>query len=66
MAAIATVLSKPVEVKHAFQLLAHQFREMRGMPGEDIANLAIVKVAPKLFSVLNYSKGFDHADLIKV
>ena len=66
MAAIATVLSKPVEVKHAFQLLAHKFPEMRGMSGEDIANLAIVKVAPKVISVLDYSKGFGHTDLIKV
>jgi nitroimidazol reductase NimA-like FMN-containing flavoprotein (pyridoxamine 5'-phosphate oxidase superfamily) len=66
MGATATVLSKPAEVKHAFQLLAHRFPEMRRMSEQDIANSAIVKVIPKVISVLDYSKSFGHTDLVKV
>lgn len=66
MAATATVLSKPDEIKHAFQLLARKLPDMRGMSEEDIADSAFIKVAPRVISVLDYSKGFGHTDLIRV
>jgi len=65
MGARARVLSKPAEVKRAFELLARKFPEMRKISKKDFADTAFVKVTPKVISVLNYSKGFGHTDLVR-
>jgi nitroimidazol reductase NimA-like FMN-containing flavoprotein (pyridoxamine 5'-phosphate oxidase superfamily) len=65
MGARARVLSKPAEVTRAFELLARKFPEMRKVPKEDLAGTAFVKVTPKVISVLDYSKGFGHTDLVR-
>ena len=65
MGARARVLSKPGEVTRAFELLARKFPQMRKVPKEDLAATAFVKVTPKVISVLDYSKGFGHTDLVR-
>jgi len=65
MGARARVLSKPGEVTRAFGLLARKFPEMRKMSKEDLADTAFVKVTPKVISVLDYSKGFGHTELVR-
>lgn len=65
MGARARVLSKPGEVTRAFELLARKFPQMRKVPKEDFAATAFVKVTPKVISVLDYSKGFGHTDLVR-
>ena len=65
MGARARLLSKPGEVMHAFELLARKFPEMRKISKEDLAQTAFVKVTPKVISVLDYSKGFGHTDLVR-
>jgi nitroimidazol reductase NimA-like FMN-containing flavoprotein (pyridoxamine 5'-phosphate oxidase superfamily) len=65
MGARARVLSKPAEVTRAFELLARRFPEMRKLPKADLAQTAFVKVTPKVISVLDYSKGFGHTDLVR-
>lgn len=66
MGARARVLSKPGEVTRAFELLARKFPQMRKVPKEDFAATAFVKVTPKVISVLDYSKGFGHTDLVRL
>jgi nitroimidazol reductase NimA-like FMN-containing flavoprotein (pyridoxamine 5'-phosphate oxidase superfamily) len=65
MGATARVLSKPGEVKRAFGLLSRKFRPMRTLSAQDLAQTAFVKVTPKVISVLDYSKGFGHTDLVR-
>jgi nitroimidazol reductase NimA-like FMN-containing flavoprotein (pyridoxamine 5'-phosphate oxidase superfamily) len=65
MGARARVLSKPGEVKRAIELLARKFPEMRKVSKEDLAGTAFVKVTPKVISILDYSKGFGHTDLVR-
>lgn len=65
MGARARVLSKPREVTRAFELLARKFPQMRKIPKEDLADTAFVKVTPKVISILDYSKGFGHTDLVR-
>ena len=65
MGARARVLSKPGEITRAFELLARKFPQMRKVPKEDLAATAFVKVTPKVISVLDYSKGFGHTDLVR-
>jgi nitroimidazol reductase NimA-like FMN-containing flavoprotein (pyridoxamine 5'-phosphate oxidase superfamily) len=65
MGARAQVLSKPGDVTRAFELLARKFPQMRKISKEDLAATAFVKVTPKVISVLDYSKGFGHTDLVR-
>ena len=65
MGARARVLSKPGDVSRAFRLLARRFPEMRTLSAEDLKGTAFVKVTPKVISVLDYSKGFGHTDLVR-
>lgn len=65
MGATARVLSRPADVRHAFGLLARKFPAMRGLSEKDLAQTAFVKVTPKVISVLDYSKGFGHTDLLR-
>lgn len=65
MGARARVLSRPAEVTRAFELLARKFPDMRKVAKEDLAATAFVKVIPKVISVLDYSKGFGHTDLVR-
>lgn len=65
MGARARVLSNPGDVTRAFKLLARKFPQMRKLSAEDLAETAFVKVTPKVISVLDYSKGFGHTDLVR-
>jgi nitroimidazol reductase NimA-like FMN-containing flavoprotein (pyridoxamine 5'-phosphate oxidase superfamily) len=65
MGARARVLSSPREVGRALKLLGRKFPEMRKVPKSELARLAFVKVTPKVISVLDYSKGFAHTDLVR-
>lgn len=66
MGATAKLLSNPTDIKRALKLLALKFPGMAKMSAEDIAGSAFIKVTPKVISVLDYSKGFGHTDLVKV
>jgi nitroimidazol reductase NimA-like FMN-containing flavoprotein (pyridoxamine 5'-phosphate oxidase superfamily) len=66
MGATAMLLSKPAEVRRALELLARKFPAMENMSAEDIASSAFIKITPKVISVLDYSKGFGHTDLVRV
>jgi nitroimidazol reductase NimA-like FMN-containing flavoprotein (pyridoxamine 5'-phosphate oxidase superfamily) len=65
MGARAQVLSKPGDVTRAFKLLARKFPQMRTLSKEDLKGTAFVKVTPKVISVLDYSKGFGHTELVR-
>jgi nitroimidazol reductase NimA-like FMN-containing flavoprotein (pyridoxamine 5'-phosphate oxidase superfamily) len=65
MGARARVLSKPRDVKRALSLLARRFPDMNKLTEKDLALTAFVKVTPKVISVLDYSKGFGHTDLVR-
>lgn len=38
---------------------------MRTLSAEDLKGTAFVRVTPKVISVLDYSKGFGHTDLVR-
>ena len=66
MAAWAQVLTRPAEIKRALALLARKFPAMADLSEEDLAATAAVKVTPKVVSVIDYTKGFGHSELVKV
>ncbi len=63
----ATVVTDEQERIHAQQLLVAKFPQWAEMPEpEDSALIAFVRITPKVISVLDYTKGFGHTELVEV
>jgi nitroimidazol reductase NimA-like FMN-containing flavoprotein (pyridoxamine 5'-phosphate oxidase superfamily) len=66
MAAVAEPVRDPAEIAKATGLLMKRYPEYAAYPTPKPDEILIMKVLPKLISVLDYSKGFAHTDLITV
>lgn len=66
MAARAEAVTDLAEAEKALKLLASKYPEQTGlaMPMPSPSDIRIFKVTPEVISVLDYSKGFGHTDLI--
>ena len=66
MAARAEVVNDPVEGENALRLLFQRYPEQKSMPGPvpTPADVRIFRLMPTVISLLDYSKGFGHTDLI--
>ena len=65
-AARALVVEDRGEVDHAYALLLARYPEYKIMPQPDPAAVPMIRVTPEIVSVLDYSKGFGHTDLVRV
>jgi hypothetical protein len=54
------------EREHAQQILLKRYPEYKIMPPPDPASLPLLRITPEIVSVLDYSKGFGHTDLVRV
>lgn len=66
MAATARPLKKPADIAAALQLLARKFPELADISAPEPAEIAVVKLIPKVISVIDYRKGFGHTDLVRI
>jgi general stress protein 26 len=66
MAADAEVLSRRSDIEHARMVLARKFPQWADLSPADLRSTAFVRVVPKVISVLDYTRGFGHADLVRV
>jgi hypothetical protein len=78
LAAIAAVVDDPDEFKHVSALRLKRYPEYAGIPAPAMsepsmqriapdppkADVVLLRLAPEIISVLDYSKGFGHSDLI--
>jgi nitroimidazol reductase NimA-like FMN-containing flavoprotein (pyridoxamine 5'-phosphate oxidase superfamily) len=67
MAARARMVTDPAELAKAGQLLMRRYPQQMGappMPTELPPDVRIFRVTPQVISVLDYSKGFAHTDLV--
>ena len=48
------------------ELLIRKYPEYRQLPSPDMSGVAVMRVEPEVISILDYSKGFGHADLVTV
>ena len=66
MAARAEVVNDPVEGEKALRLLFQRYPEQKSMPGPlpTPADVRIFRLTPTVISLLDYSKGFGHTDLV--
>jgi hypothetical protein len=66
IAAHAAVSTDPGERAHAQEIMFRRYPEYKIMPPPDPAQLPLLRITPELVSVLDYSKGFGHTDLVRV
>jgi nitroimidazol reductase NimA-like FMN-containing flavoprotein (pyridoxamine 5'-phosphate oxidase superfamily) len=64
MAATAEVVSDPTELARAGELFMGKFPQLKDMPEPEPGTFTILKLTPKVISVLDYTKGFGHTDLV--
>lgn len=66
MAARARAVVDPMEVDKVLRMLMQKYPNMASMPvpRPKPENIRIFRVTPTLISILDYSKGFGHADLV--
>jgi nitroimidazol reductase NimA-like FMN-containing flavoprotein (pyridoxamine 5'-phosphate oxidase superfamily) len=67
MAARARPVTDRAEKQRALEMLLAQYPEQKGvsLPMPSIDSLAIYRITPEVISVLDYSKGFGHSDLVR-
>jgi len=65
MGALAEMITDPDEMKKMGQLMIDKFPQVVDYIPEDPDNMALFRVTPKVVSILDYSKGFGHTDLVE-
>lgn len=65
MAAHAAQVSDPVEIGKILKLLVRKYPEYKAMD-PDMSGMVAMQVIPEVISVLDYSKGFGHSDLVRI
>jgi len=66
VAAKATVVEDQGEIEHAGSILLRRYPEYKIMPRPDPATIPMLRITPEIVSILDYSKGFGHSDLVRV
>jgi nitroimidazol reductase NimA-like FMN-containing flavoprotein (pyridoxamine 5'-phosphate oxidase superfamily) len=66
MAAHAQPVDDPTEIAKALNMMPAKFPEYTGLPMPKPEEIRIFRVTPTVISVLNYTKGFGHSDLVMV
>ncbi len=54
------------EIARVRSLLLRRYPEYKVMPRQDPAAVPLMRITPEIISVLDYSKGFGHTDLVRV
>jgi len=66
MSARAVEVEDGGEREHAISILLKRYPEYKVMPPPDPAAVPMLRLTPEVVSVLDYSKGFGHTDLVRV
>jgi general stress protein 26 len=66
MAARAVEAPDQGEIEHAGAILLRRYPEYKVMPRPDPAAVPMLRITPEIVSVLDYSQGFGHSDLVRV
>ncbi|TFW52584.1 pyridoxamine 5'-phosphate oxidase family protein [Bradyrhizobium sp. MOS001] len=66
MAARAKLVTNPAEFEKALHLLISRYPNQKGLdlPMPNTSEVCVFRVTPTIVSLLDYSKGFGHTDLI--
>jgi general stress protein 26 len=66
IAATATEVTAPAEIAEVGRLMLQRFPQIAAMPAAEVEAGKLFRVKPQIVSVLDYSFGFGHTDLVAV
>jgi nitroimidazol reductase NimA-like FMN-containing flavoprotein (pyridoxamine 5'-phosphate oxidase superfamily) len=66
LAARVVEVEDPGEIEHAELILVRRYPEYKVMPPPNPAAVPMLRITPEIVSILDYSKGFGHTDLVRV
>ena len=66
MAAHAAEVRDQKEIARAVELMLQRYPEYKTMPQPDLSLIAFMRITPEIVSILDYSRGFAHTDLVRV
>jgi nitroimidazol reductase NimA-like FMN-containing flavoprotein (pyridoxamine 5'-phosphate oxidase superfamily) len=66
MAALATEVTDTAERDRAIAVLLERYPEYATMTPPALESIVLLRIVPEIVSVLDYSKGFGHADLLRL
>jgi nitroimidazol reductase NimA-like FMN-containing flavoprotein (pyridoxamine 5'-phosphate oxidase superfamily) len=66
MGALAERVTDPDEVKKMARLMLEKFPQVADYVPQNPDDIALFRVTPKVVSLLDYSKGFGHTDLVEL
>jgi len=66
IAARAVEAADPGEIDHVAEILLRRYPEYKVMPRPDPAAVPLMRITPEIVSILDYSQGFGHTDLVRV
>jgi general stress protein 26 len=66
LSAHVTVVDDKAEIDRAIEVLLRRYPEYATMPRPADADVAVLRAVPEFVSILDYSKGFAHTDLVSV
>jgi general stress protein 26 len=65
MGGTAEILTDPEEIHRVGALFTAKFPQLAALPvPEDPASIVLIKITPIVISVLDYTKGFGHTELV--
>jgi uncharacterized protein YhbP (UPF0306 family) len=62
----ALVIEDRGEIDHAYALLLARYPEYKIRPQPIATEVPLIRVTPAVVSIIDYSKGFGHTDLVRV
>ncbi|HMK80620.1 MAG TPA: pyridoxamine 5'-phosphate oxidase family protein [Xanthobacteraceae bacterium] len=66
LAGQAVVVEDQGEIDHVIGIMLRRYPEYKVMPPPDPSTIALLRITPEIVSILDYSKGFGHTDLVRV
>jgi hypothetical protein len=65
MGATAKIVTDSAEIARVGELMLAKFPQIKALPEPDLSTLAFLKFTAKVISVLDYTKGFGHTELVR-
>ena len=64
MGATAEIVTDPAETARVGELMFAKYPQLQAMALPDPKDFAFLKITPKIISVLDYTQGFGHTELV--
>lgn len=63
----ANIVADEAERRHAYELMKAKFPQLEGMASPaELGEFVVLKICPEVISVLDYTQGFGHSELVPV